>query len=147
MPLYDNSLDIIRSNLEQLQNGERPKFVAIGYFTDGQFSKINEFRLTNDLHPLEQNEILYMGRHHYQSRVEKDGYKISDLVKQIESALSESSEVVIAQRMTAIQSVIPRNDGYGNSVTDRAIFELTSKKPRAELFSVIPKGDNNKPTK
>ncbi|OAU96701.1 hypothetical protein AO385_0014 [Moraxella catarrhalis] len=53
----------------------------------------------------------------------------------------------MAQRMTAIQSITPRNDGYGNLVTDRAIFELTAKKPRAELFSVIPKGDNNKPPK
>lgn len=147
MPLYDNAIDTIRTNLEQLQNGERPKFVAIGYFTDEQFAQINEFRLANDLHPLEQNEILYMGRHHYQSRVEKDGYKISDLIQQIENALSENSQVIMAQRMTAIQNQNPRNDGYGNVVNDRAIFELTNKKPRAELFSVIPKGDNIKPTK
>lgn len=145
MPLYDNALESIRTNLEQLQNGERPKFVAIGYFTDEQFTQINEFRVANDLHPLEQNEILYMGRHHYQSRVEKDGYKISDLIQQIENALSKNSQVIMAQRMTAIQNQTLRNDGYGNLVTDRAIFELTSKKPRAELFSVIPKGDNNKP--
>lgn len=45
MPLYDNAIDTIRTNLEQLQNGERPKFVAIGYFTDEQFAQINEFRL------------------------------------------------------------------------------------------------------
>lgn len=147
MPLYNNALEIIQTNLEQLQNGERPKFIAIGYFTDEQFTKINEFRIANDLHPLEQNEILYMGRHHYQSRVEKDGYKISDLIKQIINALSENSEVIITNRMTAIQNPAPRNDGYDNMVNDRAIFELTSKKPRAELFSVIPKGDNNKPTK
>lgn len=147
MPLYANALDAIQINLEQLQNGERPKFVAIGHFTDEQFAKINEFRTTNDLHPLEQNEILYMGRHHYQSRVERDGYKISDLIQQIINALSENSEVIITQRMTAIQNQAPRNDGYGNMVNDRAIFELTNKKPRAELFSVIPKGDYNKPTK
>lgn len=147
MPLYDNAIDIIRTNLEQLQNGERPKFVAIGYFTDEQFNKINEFRIANELHPLEQNEILYMGRHHYQSRVEKDGYEISDLIQQIINALSANSQVIMAHRMTAIQNQTPRHDGYGNLVIDRAIFELTSKKPRAELFSVIPKGDNNKPPK
>lgn len=141
MPLYDNAIDTIRTNLEQLANGERPKFVAIGYFTDEQFSKINEFRLANDLPPLEQNEILYMGRHHYESRVNRDGYKINDLIEQIQSSLSEHSQVIMAQRMTAIQNQNPRNDGYGNLVTDRAIFEMTSKKPRAELFSVIPKGD------
>jgi len=31
-------------------------------------------------------------------------------------------------------------------VLDRAIFECTQRKPRAELFSVIPKGDTRKPT-
>lgn len=88
-----------------------------------------------------------MGRHHYESRVVRDGYNIDDLLKQIESALSDKSRIIMAQRMTAIQSITPRNDSYGNLVTDRAIFELTTKKPRAELFSVIPKGDNNKPPK
>lgn len=88
---------------------------------------------------LEQNEILYIGRHHYESRVVRDGCNIDDLLKQIESTLSDKSRVIMAQRMTAIQSITPRNDGYGNPVNDRAIFELTRKKPRVELFSVIPK--------
>lgn len=145
MPLYNNSLEIIRTNLEQLQNGKRPKFQAIGYFTDEQLTTINTFRATNGLNQLEQNEILYMGRHHYNSRVVRDGYSIDDLVKQIESSLAETSRVAITERMTAIQSTIPRTDGYGNSVLDMAVFELSSKKPRAELFSVIPKGDNNRP--
>lgn len=147
MPLYENAIQTIKNNLQQLQNGERPKFVAIGYFTDEQFRQINDFRTVKDLPALEQNEIVYMGRHHYESRVVRDGYNIDDLLKQIESALSDKSRVIMAQRMTAIQSITPRNDGYGNLVTDRAIFELTTKKPRAELFSVIPKGDNNKPPK
>ena len=145
MPLYDNALNLIRENLELLENDGRPKFQAIGYFTAEQFAEINAFRAKNELHLLEKNEILYMGRHHYNSRVVRDGYKISDLVLQIESALSELSKVIIAQRMTAVQSVTPRADGYGNTVFDRAVFELTSKKPRAELFSVIPKGDDNRP--
>lgn len=86
-----------------------------------------------------------MGRNHYESRVVRDGCNIDDLLKQVESALSDKSRIIMAQRMTAIQSITPRNDGYGNLVNDRAIFELTRKKPRAELFSVIPKGDQNKP--
>lgn len=145
MPLYENALDTIRQNLEILAIGGRPKFQVIGYFTEQQFTEINDFRARNELHLLEKNEILYMGRHHYNSRAVRDGYKISDLVRQIESALAEQSRVVIAERMTAIQSVTPRDDGYGNTVFDRAVFELTSKKPRAELFSVIPKGDHNRP--
>lgn len=147
MPLYGNAKEMIKLNLEQLMKGERPKFVPIGYFTDEQFNKINEFRLANELPALEQNEILYMGRHHYESRVTKDGYTIIDLLQQIEHSLSEKSEVVISQRMTAIQNTTPRNDNYGNAVNDYAVFELTSRKPRAELYSVIPKGDKNKPRK
>lgn len=73
------------------------------------------------------------------SRVVRDGCNIDDLLKQIESTLSDKSRIIMAQRMTAIQSITPRNDGYGNLVNDRAIFELTRKKPRVELFSVIPK--------
>jgi hypothetical protein len=48
-------------------------------------------------------------------------------------------------KMTALDSVARREDGYGNMVRDRAVLELTQRKPRAELYSVIPKGDTNKP--
>ena len=48
---------------------------------------------------------------------------------------------------TALINNTPRNDGYGNQVNDLAVLELTSRKPRAELYSVIPKGDDNKPQK
>lgn len=34
-----------------------------------------------------------MGRHHYESRVVRDGYNIDDLLKQIESALSDKSRI------------------------------------------------------
>lgn len=97
-----------------------------------------------ELPPLECNEIVYIGRHHYQSR-SKDGYNIDDMVKQAESALSVHSCLVPSNRATALENPHQRHDGYGNLVNDRAILELTSKKPRAELFSVIPKGDSIKP--
>jgi hypothetical protein len=47
--------------------------------------------------------------------------------------------------MTALEAGERRNDGYGNMVRDRAILELTQRKPRAELYSVMPKGDTIKP--
>lgn len=90
------------------------------------------------------NEILYMGRHHYNSRAIKDGYTIDDLLKQIESALSESS---VVENNKVLKNINLRDDGYGNMVEDRAVFEMTAKRPKMELFSVIPKGDNNKPPK
>lgn len=144
MPLYENAIDIIKSNLEQLQNGERPKFVAIGKLTNEQLESINKKQVEKGLPIVQCNEILYMGRHHYESRVLKDGYTISDLIKQIESALSENS---VIENNKVLKSTNKRNDGYGNMVEDWAVFEMTAKRPRMELFSVIPKGDNNKPPK
>lgn len=144
MPLYENALEVIQANLEQIQNGERPKFVAIGKLTDEQLNTINQKQIEKGLPTVQCNEILYMGRHHYNSRVVKDGYAISDLLKQIESALSETS---IVENNKVLKSTIKRADGYGNMVEDRAVFEMTAKRPRMELFSVIPKGDNNKPPK
>lgn len=144
MPLYENALEIIRQNLEQLQNGERPKFQAIGKLTDEQLNTINQKQFEKGLPTVECNEILYMGRHHYNSRVVQDGYTILDLLKQIESVLAESS---VIENNKVLRSTIKRNDGYGNMVSDWAVFEMTAKRPRMELFSVIPKGDDKKPPK
>ena len=43
--------------------------------------------------------------------------------------------------MTSLMASQPRDDGYGKQVRDHAVLELTARKPRVELFSVIPKGD------
>ncbi len=67
------------------------------------------------------------------------------MVRQIESALSPDALVFANLKMTAMNNPQFRADGYGNRVFDRAIFECTQRKPRAELFSVIPKGDYQKP--
>ncbi|HHT7777508.1 hypothetical protein NMV49_11650 [Pasteurella multocida] len=73
MPLYDNAIDTIRTNLEQLQNGERPRFQAIGKLTDEQLETINQKQIEKGFPIVQCNEILYMGRHHYESRVIRDG--------------------------------------------------------------------------
>lgn len=144
MPLYDNAIDTIRTNLEQLQNGERPRFQAIGKLTDEQLETINQKQIEKGFPIVQCNEILYMGRHHYESRVIRDGYQIDDLIKQIESSLAESS---VIENNKVLKSTVLRDDGYGNMVEDWAVFEMTAKRPKMELFSVIPKGDDNKPPK
>jgi hypothetical protein len=96
------------------------------------------------LHELVSREIVFIGRHIFTSR-DKDGYTVEDMVVQIESALSSVSVVFANPKMTAMSNPQTRPDGYGNQVNDRAIFECTQRKPRAELFSVIPKGDDQKP--
>ncbi|WP_438752819.1 hypothetical protein [Pararhizobium sp. O133] len=144
LPLFDGAEERICEMLKQIEQGQRVQMCAIGNFTEAQFVEINRLRHGIGLHPLENNEVLFVGRHIYSSR-SRDGYLISDIVMQISSALSPDSIPIISPRMTCIQNPDARSDGYGNKVHDRAVFEMTARKPKAELFSVIPKGDDNKP--
>lgn len=145
MPLNSDARQILQATFKLLSDGERPKVVTIGYLTVAQFSSINDKRATQGLHPLESNEIVLLGRHVYNSRIVKDGYTIDDVCEQIESALSADSLVIATHKMTALRNGEGRSDGYGNVVHDEAVLELSQRKPKAELFSVIPKGDKNKP--
>ena len=67
------------------------------------------------------------------------------MVLQIASAMDAASAVMVNPGMTAIHNMTLRVDRLGNQIRDRAIFEATARKPRLELFSVIPKGDAVKP--
>ena len=144
MPLYHDAQDKIRYNLQKIQSGDRAPLVAIGHLTDFQFEQMNLRRAALSLHLLEQNEIIFIGKHLFSSRA-KDGYTIDDVIDQIVSALSDHSVVNISPTWSRIDNPTPRPDRYGNNVMDRGVFEMTAKKPRAELFSVMPKGDNIKP--
>ncbi|MBS7064507.1 hypothetical protein [Haemophilus parainfluenzae] len=137
----------IRENLNLIDRGKRVNIITIGYFTDVQFSEINKYRIENDLPELLSNEIVYMGRHHYNSRVIKDGYSIDDLIEQIKNSLNKDSVVVFNKKGSCLKSAHTRDDGYGNTVTDFAVFEFTARKPKAELYCVVPKGDIKKPPK
>lgn len=146
MPLYMNATAQIRLNLQQLQVGQRAPLIRIGVLTDAQFDQINSSRFALDLHVLEQNEIVFIGKHVFNSR-SKDGYTIDDMVDQIVSAMSPNSILDVTANWSRIDNPIARADRYGNMVNDRGVFEMTAKKPRAELFSVMPKGDTIKPPK
>jgi len=120
--------------------------IAIGHFTGVQFAELNVQRRSVGLHLLEDNEILFIGRHLYESR-SRDGYTREDMIAQIVSAISPTSVSFTSEIVTFTQNPNLRSDGYGNMVNDRAVFEMTKKKPKAELYSVMPKGDHNKPPK
>ncbi|MGO9127961.1 MAG: hypothetical protein ACLP6G_24110 [Terriglobales bacterium] len=75
----------------------------------------------------------------------RDGYTIEDVIQQITSAMDEKAVVQVSSKMTLLKNETAREDGYGNWVTDKAIFECTSRHPRPELFSVIPAGDKTRP--
>ncbi len=144
MPLYPDAEARVKANLRTIEAGGRALLVAIGEFTERQWDDINAVRRGLRLHEIESREIVFIGRHLYVSRT-KDGYTVDDMWTQIESALSSVSVVFANPKMTAMENPLGRPDGYGNTVHDRAIFECTQRKPRAELFSVIPKGDSQKP--
>ncbi|MBC7907461.1 MAG: hypothetical protein H7Y60_12050 [Rhodospirillaceae bacterium] len=144
MPIYPDAEAIIKTNLALIEAGQRAPVRQIGRLTDVQHHQINCVRVSLNLPPLADPEVVYMGRHHYNSR-SKDGYLIHDMWLQIEAALHASAMVNITSRLTSLQATVCRHDGYGNVVYDMAILELTQRKPRAELFSAIPKGDENKP--
>jgi hypothetical protein len=85
MPLNDNALVLIRSNLEAIQKGQRVKPVVIGTLTKAQLDAINKQRAAHSI-PLSPvvAEVIFFGKHIYQSRIEKDGYSIDDVLTQIE---------------------------------------------------------------
>ena len=90
---------------------------------------------------------MFVGKHIYQSRVLRDGYTIDDVIEQISSALLPDSVVFANKVMTGLQNPRLRADAYGNQVKDLAVFECTTRYPRPELFSVMPKGDRIRPQK
>jgi hypothetical protein len=92
-------------------------------------------------------EILFYGRHIYESRVLRDGYSVEELLDQIASAMDAASDVAQHPGMTVLQNLHGRADRYGNLVKDLAVLECSAHHPRPELFSVMPKGDKNKPDK
>ena len=146
MPLCSDARALIRSNLEQFQPSvkARVRGVVIGALTDIQLNAINESRKAKGLTPVTA-EVIFFGWHVYKSRVIRDGYRIEDVVDQIESAMSSDSVVLDPEHMTALENPTARLDAYGNMVKDRAIFECTMHHPRPELFTVMPKGDTIKP--
>jgi hypothetical protein len=139
---------LIRANLRAFQEGKRARETIIGTLTDAQLAAINERRAAHSkpLAPIVA-EILFIGKHLYQSRCVRDGYTIEDVVDQIISALSPAAVFVDSPTFAALQNGTPREDRYGNKVRDRAVLECTTHHPRPELYSVTPKGDYIKPPK
>ena len=144
MPLFENAVALIRRQLEEIQNGNRVKAFPVGTLTPAQLGAINAVRHQGGYAPI-IDEVLFLGQHVYGSRVVKDGYCIEDVIGQIVSAMDMNATVIATQKMTAMQNLTLRTDRYGNRVRDRVVLECTTRHPRPELYSVIPKGDVKKP--
>jgi hypothetical protein len=146
MPLYRNAIDLIRANFEEISKGIKPHGVSIGSLTDRQLEEINRARAAH-VPPLPPviGEVLFYGRHLYKSRVVRDGYSVEDVIDQIVSVMDAGAVFVHHPVNTILQNRSGRADRYGNMVKDLAVFECSARHPRPELFSVMPKGDVNKP--
>lgn len=144
MPLQNDAEQLIRRNLQEIQAGRRAKMVVVGALSDAQLAALNTFREATGRPPMVR-EIVFIGKHLYQSRIERDGYTFDDVIDQIVSAMDESSVLRTNRHMTALENPNLRADRYGNNVRDQAVLECTSRHPRPELYSVIPIGDKNKP--
>lgn len=144
MPLHPSANQLIFDHLLALERGERVALIVVGMLTDAQLGQINFGREKLGLPNVESPEVVYLGRHHFESR-SAQGYTCQDMAAQLESALADHAIAIVVPRGTTLQSTVPRADGYGNMVRDQAVLELTARKPRIEVFSVIPKGDHNAP--
>lgn len=141
MPLFHKARRIMRINLQTIQDGKRVKFISVGTLTAVQLEKVNAHRAALGVLPVIE-ELVFKGKHIYDSRIIKDGYTIEDVLDQIESGMSDTSVVIEGQTMTGMENPKLRPDRYGSEVKDRIVFECTSHHPRPELYSVVPKGDN-----
>jgi len=147
MPLYPDGKDRIRAQLERIDCGEKVWALDVGQLTDEQFTALQKLKAGLG-HPVpESPELVYLGRHHYNSRVTGDGYEIEDLVRQVEAAMAVDSTIETERHMTALVSAHQREDGFGFRVRDRVILELQQRKPKGEIYSAVPKGDGGGPKK
>ena len=144
MPLYSNAEKVIREHLELVRLGQKPLRVTIGELSRGQLDSLNEQRKKAGFDPL-NGLIFFRGMHVHKSRILEDCYTVDDVVDQIKSAFSEASTAHLSPKMSSLRNPVPRADRYGNQVRDEIALECFANHPRAELFSVIPKGDSNKP--
>ena len=144
MPIGEGALESIRAQFDALRKGERVRLITVGTLTERQLEAINRARRTGGYPPL-IGQVVFIGRHVYESRIVRDAYSIDDVVEQLASGLASTSVVLATSGLTAMENPLSRADRYGNFVRDRIILECSARYPRPELFSAVPKGDRIKP--
>jgi hypothetical protein len=101
------------------------RLVEVGVLTDIQLGAINRERHHRG-YPALVAEVVFIGRHVYESRIVRDCYTIDDAIDQIASGMGAAAVVLPAAAMTAMENPIARADRYGNLVLDRVIFECSA---------------------
>jgi hypothetical protein len=144
MPLRPGAKEQIRANLAKIANGERVPFITIADLTEKQLADINANRSADELPPI-IGEVVFLGKHLYDSRIKQNQYTIDETVEFVENAMSAESVFRETVTMTAIENPNPRINADGKRVNDRALFECSRKHPRPELISAVPAGDGRAP--
>jgi hypothetical protein len=147
MGLNQDAKNLIRSNLElaakwfALERTARPRqpIVRIGGLSEAQLTTINLQRLEEELPPVVA-EVLFDGRHMYESRCLEDGYTIDEVIEMISVVFNDEAHVAPGW-ITVLISPTTRMNNAGKSVRDEAVFECHGKLPHPELRTVIPRGD------
>src|SRR5208282_5171966 len=113
MPLRTEAAALIRANLKQIAAGHKASLVEIGALTPEQLADINKHRAAQGLIPVSA-EVVFIGKHIHQSRIQKDGYTFDDVIDQISNAMHSDSMVLDTIALTAMENPNLRADRYGN---------------------------------
>jgi hypothetical protein len=92
MSLYPTALTAIRTNLELAANKQKPPIIRIGVLSAAQLVTVNAQREEEEMPPVVA-EVLFDGRHLYNSRCVEDGYSIDEVLEMISIAFSDASDV------------------------------------------------------
>jgi len=147
MGLNQDAEHLIRTNLELaarsfgLERAARPRqpIVRIGELSAAQLAQINQQRQEEELPPVVA-EVLFDGRHMYESRCIEDGYTIDDVIEMVLNAFNDQARVAPGWSTVLISSTT-RVNRAGKTIRDEAVFECHGRLPHPELRSVIPRGD------
>ncbi len=153
MALHPDAENLIRSNLElaakwfaaERTARKKQPLARIGELSETQLTTINEQRLEEELPPVIA-EVLFDGRHMYESRCLEDGYTIDEVVEMTLIAFRDESTVAPGWS-TVLVSATTRVNKTGFTIRDEAIFECHGKLPHPELLSIVPRGDGKNHTK
>ena len=153
MPLYPSAKALLRTNLElaaawfaaERTGRRKPPATRIGRLSDAQLSEINEHRLSEDVQPIIA-EVLFDGRHLYQSRCLEDGYTIEEVIEMVKMTFVDTATVALGWS-TVLRSATTHVNSVGATVRHELVFECTGKLPHPELLSVVPRGDGKDHTK
>ena len=147
MGLNQDAEHLIRTNLELaarsfgLERAARPRqpIVRIGELSAAQLAQIYQQRQEEELPPVVA-EVLFDGRHMYESRCIEDGYTIDDVIEMVLNAFNDQARVAPGWSTVLISSTT-RVNRAGKTIRDEAVFECHGRLPHPELRSVIPRGD------